>query len=332
MPLSKATILGGAVGNFLSLGRMRHPKAARPLIDYESSTFMQSGELLGVVFGVLLNKLLPSILIILFLIAILSWNSYRTINKARAIRRKETAAMDKAAAASASAAVAPKAEELPVSAADDVEATAVTASGGGKGGEGGEAAEGAAEGGEGGADGEVAAPEVKVEVLGAKREEPKADGVKAGAKAGAISELELEEILKAESQQFPLWAWTLLALMTAYTLLSSFISKAIQTSDSCKVHVHVHPDLGQLHVHVHVHVHPDLGQLQGACALPSAWLQPWPWAWPCASEAATQGDAPARPCLLRTRAVRAGLGILAVVRHAHTGARRVHVRDGDHPR
>ena len=98
VPLSKATILGGAVGNFLSLGRMRHPKAARPLIDYESSTFMQSGELLGVVFGVLLNKLLPSILIILFLIAILSWNSYRTINKARAIRRKETAAMDKAAA------------------------------------------------------------------------------------------------------------------------------------------------------------------------------------------------------------------------------------------
>ena len=46
VPLSKATILGGAVGNFISLGFARHPKAKthkqgdRPMIDYEASTFM----------------------------------------------------------------------------------------------------------------------------------------------------------------------------------------------------------------------------------------------------------------------------------------------------
>ena len=50
VPLSKATILGGAIGNFISLGFARHPKAKthrqadRPMIDYEASTFMQRCE------------------------------------------------------------------------------------------------------------------------------------------------------------------------------------------------------------------------------------------------------------------------------------------------
>ena len=100
VPLSKATILGGAVGNFISIGPARHPKApkpGRPLIDYESSTFMQSGELLGVVFGVLLNNLLPALVIVVFLVLILSYNSFKTLKKAIAIRKKETVALKKAA-------------------------------------------------------------------------------------------------------------------------------------------------------------------------------------------------------------------------------------------
>merc|ERR1740117_936000 len=57
VPMSKATILGGAIGNMISIAFARHPdpEKNRPLIDYEASTFMQSGELLGVIFGVLLN-------------------------------------------------------------------------------------------------------------------------------------------------------------------------------------------------------------------------------------------------------------------------------------
>merc|ERR1719460_1157264 len=98
VPLSKATILGGAVGNFISIGPSRHPKAKRPMIDYESSAFMQSGELLGVVFGVLLNNLLPAIAIVVFLLMILSYNAYKTIKKAFATRAKETKAFAKAAA------------------------------------------------------------------------------------------------------------------------------------------------------------------------------------------------------------------------------------------
>ena len=63
--ISKGTIFGVAVGNFFFLIRRRHPKADRPLIDYATAVFMQGGELMGVVLGVVLNLLLPQILIIL---------------------------------------------------------------------------------------------------------------------------------------------------------------------------------------------------------------------------------------------------------------------------
>ena len=93
VPLSKATILGGAIGNFMSIAFMRHPKAERPMIDYEAATFMQSGELLGVVFGVILNLLLPRVAIIVFLFLLLSYNTRRTLRKAFATRAKETKAL-----------------------------------------------------------------------------------------------------------------------------------------------------------------------------------------------------------------------------------------------
>lgn len=99
VPLSKATILGGAIGNFISIGFAKHPKANRPLIDYEAATFMQSGELLGVVFGVLANLVLPEIVIIVFLALILSHNARRTIRKGFRTRAKETKAFLEAAAA-----------------------------------------------------------------------------------------------------------------------------------------------------------------------------------------------------------------------------------------
>lgn len=94
VPLSKATILGGAIGNFVSVGFMKHPKADRPLIDYEAATFMQSGELLGVVFGVLANLMLPEIVIIVFLALILTHNTRRTLRKGFQTRAKETQAKD----------------------------------------------------------------------------------------------------------------------------------------------------------------------------------------------------------------------------------------------
>ena len=57
--LSKGTIFGVACGNFAFLWSQRHPHADRPLIDYKTAVFMQGGELMGVVLGVLFNLLLP---------------------------------------------------------------------------------------------------------------------------------------------------------------------------------------------------------------------------------------------------------------------------------
>jgi len=57
--LSKGTIFGVACGNFAFLWSQRHPHVDRPLIDYKTAVFMQGGELMGVVLGVLFNLLLP---------------------------------------------------------------------------------------------------------------------------------------------------------------------------------------------------------------------------------------------------------------------------------
>jgi len=103
VPLSGATILGAAFGNFVTLGWQKHPRANRPLIDYEVATFTQPGELLGVVFGVLLNIVLPPVAIIVFLAAILSYNARRTVRKGFTARRKETAARNRKNAALAEA-------------------------------------------------------------------------------------------------------------------------------------------------------------------------------------------------------------------------------------
>ena len=213
VPLSKATILGGAVGNFLSLGPARHPKAKRPLIDYESSTFMQSGELLGVVFGVLLNNLLPAVIIVLFLVLILSYNAVRTLRKGMSIRKKET-------------------KELAYAATTAGETEMAAANGGGK-----------AE-----ANGTKQTPlnsegsvmygsMVDVNAATAKpagKTAPaEAEAAEAEAAAAAASP-ELKALLDEDAKQYPLWAWGLLMPMTMYTLGYSLLKNVIKNSDECE--------------------------------------------------------------------------------------------------
>jgi len=273
VPLSKATILGGALGNFLSLGFQRHPKANRPMIDYEASTFMQSGELLGVVFGVLLNKLLPAILIILFLIAILGWNSVRTVRKGIAIRKKETAAFAKAAAAKDAG---PKAR-----AADDVEPG--TQGNSPPSSDAGSAAPGAALSNSREHSEAVRPNGVAIDVctrecdgdLGTVVDSPKMGDIhgygsfmdlssaddlqakidvkKAAAERQCVAHghvtapaettppvtdpaavSRLDAILREESKQFPCWAWGTLACMTGFTLSHGFVSRVISKSDDCQ--------------------------------------------------------------------------------------------------
>lgn len=91
IPLSTATIFGVACGNSLFIVRERHPKANRPLIDYAAVAMMQPGELLGAVFGVLLNQLFPEILVVAILVLVLGLTSIQTLVKATKRFRAESA-------------------------------------------------------------------------------------------------------------------------------------------------------------------------------------------------------------------------------------------------
>jgi len=104
--LSKGTIFGVACGNFAFLWSQRHPHVDRPLIDYKTAVFMQGGELMGVVLGVLFNLLLPQVVIIMLSALVLGFNAYKTIKKGIAKRAAETkafAAAEKKAARPAGA-------------------------------------------------------------------------------------------------------------------------------------------------------------------------------------------------------------------------------------
>jgi len=312
VPLSKATILGGAIGNFVAIGFQRHPtapKPGRPIIDYEASSFMQSGELLGVVFGVLLNMLLAKIFIIVFLVIILTYNAVRTTRKAFATRKKEDAALAKARAkalddsktsTTEAGTISPPSEEADVRATDpvyyeatqtalaaDLELVGAGISFGmpeatdedkepaptpktdvavpdGK-------APGAAEGGNGAraAGGATAANGTKMppnnshtsllalgatsppstpDVNGTRRDRKRSDDpaspsaqpaaevvvVKDGKPAAMTADADdLQAILKEDAQQFPLWAWALLAPMTIYTVVYSVLSKGVLLNDPC---------------------------------------------------------------------------------------------------
>lgn len=194
VPLSKATILGGAIGNFISIGFAKHPKANRPLIDYEAATFMQSGELLGVVFGVLANLVLPEIAIIVFLAVILSYNAKRTISKGFRTRAKETRAFLEASKESS------KADD------EDREETKEHDA----------VAEGASL-----ATAKNLPKDTELEMV----------AVEAGVSEKATEvETEVEKVLADEAKQFPVWAWSQLIPMTAFLFVYGLLKRHVFTA------------------------------------------------------------------------------------------------------
>jgi len=89
VPLSKVTILGVAIGGYIYLVRKRHPKADRPLIDYNIALLMEPLILAGTIIGVFANIAFPSYLIIVFLVVLLGLNSYRTYVKGFQLYKEE---------------------------------------------------------------------------------------------------------------------------------------------------------------------------------------------------------------------------------------------------
>jgi uncharacterized membrane protein YfcA len=97
IPLSNITVFGGAVANTILNVRKRHPLADRPLVDWDLILVMEPLTIAGALIGAILNKLLPEALLVISLVALLSFTSYTTLKKAIRMYKAETRVMKLAA-------------------------------------------------------------------------------------------------------------------------------------------------------------------------------------------------------------------------------------------
>jgi len=79
--LSNFTILGGAIANTALNARKKHPQLDRSLIDWDLILIMEPLTIFGAVFGSLLSKILPNVLLTTALVLILGFIGQRTLKK-----------------------------------------------------------------------------------------------------------------------------------------------------------------------------------------------------------------------------------------------------------
>ncbi|ETI31106.1 hypothetical protein F441_21719 [Phytophthora nicotianae CJ01A1] len=89
IPLSSITILGGAIGNFFLNLRRTRDNSTQPLIDWDVILVMQPLLLLGATCGTFLNTIMPTWLLCVLLVLLLSVTGTRTLQKAIKARQKE---------------------------------------------------------------------------------------------------------------------------------------------------------------------------------------------------------------------------------------------------
>lgn len=77
------------MSSFAVLMWQMHPKANRPMIDYDVSMLFQPIILIGASTGVVLNLMFPSWLTLILLFGFLLFTFYRTFQKARQLWKKE---------------------------------------------------------------------------------------------------------------------------------------------------------------------------------------------------------------------------------------------------
>jgi uncharacterized membrane protein YfcA len=93
IPLSNITVFGGAIANTILNIRKRHPLADRPLVDWDLILVMEPLTIAGALTGAILNKLLPEALLVISLVALLSFTAYTTLKQAIRMYKAETRAM-----------------------------------------------------------------------------------------------------------------------------------------------------------------------------------------------------------------------------------------------
>ena len=90
VPLSNATIFGGAIANVIINAPKRHPETDRPLIDFDLIMILEPLTIAGALLGAHLNVLLPNSVIMLCLVILLSYTSWKTGSKAYKMHKNET--------------------------------------------------------------------------------------------------------------------------------------------------------------------------------------------------------------------------------------------------
>jgi len=88
--LSNFTILGGAIANTLLNSRKRHPQLERGLIDWDLILIMEPLTIFGAVFGSLLSKVLPNLVLTVSLVIVLAFMGHRTLKKGIEMWQKES--------------------------------------------------------------------------------------------------------------------------------------------------------------------------------------------------------------------------------------------------
>ena len=88
--LSNVTIFGGACANTYLNTQKRHPRADRPLVDWDLILVMEPLTIGGALGGALLNKVLPEAVLVVLLVLVLSATAYKTLSKGISLYKKET--------------------------------------------------------------------------------------------------------------------------------------------------------------------------------------------------------------------------------------------------
>merc|ERR1712166_1084102 len=89
IPLSSATILEGAIFHICRNLFRRHPKADRPMIDWNFIALMQPMLISGAVMGSFLNKMVPDWVLAILLFIILVFTALRTYKNGMKKWKKE---------------------------------------------------------------------------------------------------------------------------------------------------------------------------------------------------------------------------------------------------
>jgi hypothetical protein len=89
VPLSKASILGGAIANnFINIQR-RHPFANRPVVDFDALQLLVPNLLAGAILGVFINAVAPDWLLTVGLIGALGYSGWNAAKKAWSLYAEE---------------------------------------------------------------------------------------------------------------------------------------------------------------------------------------------------------------------------------------------------